>query len=360
MFPQFLLSQSNFTPRFDREPEISMTVFNRPWIFSSVLFFSFSVFGFGAVSGCSASADSGSEETPNSSPTDPTKPGATADATANAMPDGPYVQPAAPRDAGATDTAVDAAPQKPLLETDFTAIVKLNGCSGSVVRFKTSRSTDFAMVLTNGHCNQSGLIPPGKAISNKPSNVEFQVNTVDGKGYRGKLTASELIYGTMTGTDMILYKLTSTFAEISAQYEFDALTLSDKIGFVGEPIRIVSGYWRRIYACKIDGLVDLLREGKWSNMESIRFTQPGCDTIGGTSGSPIIDPNTREVVGVNTTGNEDGESCTDNNPCEVKPDGGIVVTKGAAYGDQVYWVYSCLASDNSLDFSLPGCRLTKP
>ncbi len=63
------------------------------------------------------------------------------------------------------------------------------------------------------------------------------------------------------------------------------------------------------------------------------------------------------MVAANNTGNEDGEKCTMNNPCEVDEEGNVTVEKGAAYAQQTSWFYTCLADDNSLDLAKEGCLL---
>ena len=90
---------------------------------------------------------------------------------------------------------------------------------------------------------------------------------------------------------------------------------------------------------------------------SIRYTQPGCETIGGTSGSPIVLAGTDQTIGINNTGNEDGEKCTMNNPCEIDRDGKMTADRGASYGQNVALIYSCLDSQLRLDLSLKTCRL---
>ena len=85
-----------------------------------------------------------------------------------------------------------------------------------------------------------------------------------------------------------------------------------------------------------------MEEAGWSWTDSIRYSEPGCDTIGGTSGSPIIEEGTRVVVGVNNTSNESGQTCTMNNPCEVSKSGRKTVRKGYSYGQQTYQFYGCL------------------
>lgn len=241
---------------------------------------------------------------------------------------------------------------------DFTSIIALSNCSGSLVRFTTSKTSDKALVLTNGHCVGS-FITAGDALYHEFSLRSFTLLTGTGTKL-GTLRAEQLVYGTMTGTDIAIYRLNQSYAQINAKYGVTALLIADKHPVAAAPVRIVSGYWKKIYSCAIDKFVHELREGSWIWDDSIRFTQPGCETIGGTSGSPIIHADTREVIGINNTGNESGAKCTVNNPCEVDTMGGVTYEKGAAYGQQIYHIYSCLNSTNDIDLNRTGCSLNKP
>jgi hypothetical protein len=181
---------------------------------------------------------------------------------------------------------------------DFTAIVALDDCSGSLVRFETSRSDDNALVLTNGHCYEGGFLSPGEVIVEGASQRTFDLLKADGS-YLTTLQASAVAYATMTETDVTLYRLDLTYGDIESQYGVQALTISSAHPTAGAPIRVVSGYWKKIYSCSVDGFVYQLREGSWTWDDSIRYSQTGCDVIGGTSGSPILDANSRAIVGIN-------------------------------------------------------------
>lgn len=239
---------------------------------------------------------------------------------------------------------------------DFEGIVSLSNCSGSLVRFENSKDTDFGMILTNGHCLEFGMPRPGERIYRQSSSRRFGLMNTNGNMV-GRLNASMIIYGTMTGTDMTLYKLRETYAQIMRQYRVRPLTMQSTRPAAGTHIEVISGYWNRGYRCAIEAFVNELREGGYSMKDSIRYSRPGCDVIGGTSGSPIISMGTRTVIGVNNTGNESGGRCTMNNPCEVDERGGITAVRGYAYGQETYWVYSCLNAQNEVDLTVPGCLL---
>lgn len=244
------------------------------------------------------------------------------------------------------------------LEYDFEGIIKLSNCSGSIIRFAGQPDTTNAYVLTNGHCLGRPFLKPGEAVVNKA--VSRRMKVADKSGKFHNVRAKQLVYGTMTGTDSAIYELKETYAQIKKKFNVEAFEFDSARPVVGLKIDIVSGYWERGYRCNIDGFVHELREAGWKFFDSIRYSNKGCDTIGGTSGSPIIQNGTRIVVGVNNTGNESGQECTMNNPCEVDNNGNITVIKKASYGQQTYNFYNCLTVDFRVDTSLPTCDLTKP
>lgn len=241
---------------------------------------------------------------------------------------------------------------------NFAGTVALSNCSGSVVRMPASEDDDPALVMTNGHCLSAGFPEPGEVIVDEPSSRAFGL--LDSAGTRvATLRASKITYGTMTDTDLALYQLTSTYAQIRSSYGIEALTLNDTRPTAGTAISVVSGYWKRIYNCGVDGFAYRLKEGDWTWKDSLRYTS-ACDTIGGTSGSPVVDQSTGKVVAVNNTGNEDGERCTLNNPCEVDTAGNVTVRQGINYAQQTYQIPACFGLDNKLDLSRSGCVLPKP
>lgn len=241
---------------------------------------------------------------------------------------------------------------------DYAGTVSLSNCSGSVVRLPASADGDPALVMTNGHCLSSGFPGPGEVVVDEPSSRTFGL--LNSAGTRvATLRASKVAYGTMTDTDVALYQLTSTYGQIRSSYGIEALPLSDSRPAAGTPISVVSGYWKRIYTCGIDGFAYRLKEGDWTWKDSVRYTS-ACATIGGTSGSPVVDRDTGEVVAVNNTGNEDGARCTLNNPCEVDENGAVTVRRGINYAQQTYNIPACFGIGNKLDLGREGCTLPRP
>jgi V8-like Glu-specific endopeptidase len=239
----------------------------------------------------------------------------------------------------------------------FHSIVALSNCSGSFVRFVNSNPADKGMVMTNGHClDDAGFIQPGEVRVDVPASRSFALLSDDGNE-TGVLRADRVLVATMTKTDITLYRLTQTYAEIAQQYGVQPLVISAVHPQLGTPIAVVSGYWKKIYSCQIDKFIYELHEADWTFKDSVRYSTPGCETIGGTSGSPIINVATGEVIGINNTGNDNGEKCTMDNPCEVDENGNVTVILHASYGQQTFWLYSCLDQNRKFNLNLPGCVL---
>ncbi|MEV4005300.1 serine protease [Actinomadura sp. NPDC049753] len=263
----------------------------------------------------------------------------------------------APTASAAVPTAAPA-PSAQVKAVDFTGIVALSNCSGSLVRTPTAADSDPALVLTNGHCYEGGMPSAGQVITNRASSRTFSLLNSSGSGTLGTLRANRVLYATMTDTDVTLYRLSQSYATIQQTYRTPALQLSLTHPTAGADVRVVSGYWRRIYSCNIDGFAYRVREGEWTWKDSIRYT-PECNVIGGTSGSPLVDASTGKVVGANNTINEDGGRCTLNNPCEVDQSGTITVHPNIGYAQQTYTLAACIAPGSVIDFNRPGCLVPR-
>ena len=243
-------------------------------------------------------------------------------------------------------------------EYDFEGIVKLSNCSGSLIIFSGQPTSSKAWVMTNGHCIQKpgGYLAPGEVWVNRSINREMKI--FDSSMNLFPIRATKIVYATMTDTDLAYYELDQSYDEIAQNYNVRPLSLDTLRPSIAQPIEIISGYWDRGYSCAIDNFIFQVKEGSWVWTDSIRYTA-SCDTIGGTSGSPIIAKGERRVVGVNNTSNESGQRCTLNNPCEVSERGEVTFQKGVRYGQQTYNTYSCLSVDFQIDLTLSGCELPK-
>ena len=248
-------------------------------------------------------------------------------------------------------------PASAAVTPSLNATIALSNCSASLVRFPTSLDSDRAMMLTNGHCYEGGFLSAGTVLQNRTSSRSGTLLSSSGARL-GSVKADRILYATMTGTDVTLYRLTRTFAQLRTNYGVTALTISSAHPATGSMF-IPSSYWKRIWNCSIDSFVPTLREDQWTWHDSIKYST-GCDTIPGTSGSPIVSVDTGQLIGINNTGNEDGQMCTLDNPCEVDADGTTHAYLGQSYGQETYWFTTCLTSTNTIDLNKSGCLLTKP
>jgi hypothetical protein len=240
---------------------------------------------------------------------------------------------------------------------NFTGIVRLSNCSGSIVRWKSSKPGDLAMMLTNGHCRKS--YGADEVEVNVPSVRTVTLLKRDGTD-AGTVSTTTLLYGTMAKTDVALYQLGVTYGELKSTYAVNALTIASHAPSPHERIVVISGYFRDAYRCYLNGFVYRLREDVYTWSHSLRYTDGGCDVIHGTSGSPDVKQGTRTIVGIHNTTNDNGLECTINNPCEVDRKGHITVHQGRHYGEQTWWFTTCLGADRQLDLDRKGCALRSP
>ncbi|MFI9326103.1 serine protease [Kitasatospora sp. NPDC052868] len=282
-------------------------------------------------------------------------------APATAAPAAPVAQDAAESRTALTSQTAQASQEQSsqvAAAVNFAGTVALSNCSGSLVRLPKSTASDPALILSNGHCLETGMPGPGEVVVNRSSSRTFSLLSSTGSKL-GTVRATKVVYGTMTDTDVSIYQLNTSYASIQSQYGIAPLTIAATHPVQGTSIKVVSGYWKKIYSCSVDGFVYRLKEGDWTFKDSVRYTS-SCNTIGGTSGSPVVDTATGQVVAVNNTGNEDGETCTVNNPCEVDQSGKVTVRKGINYAQETYGIPACFAAGNRLDLTLSGCTLPRP
>ncbi|MFH9421385.1 serine protease [Streptomyces sp. NPDC017529] len=273
----------------------------------------------------------------------------------------PDAAPDAARTAAVTGGALIAGSQAPKAKAkavNFAGTVALSNCSGSIVRMPTSTDNDPALVMSNGHCLESGMPDPGEVVVDRPSSRSFTVLSASA-GNLGTVRATKVAYATMTDTDVSFYELSSTYAQIKQRYGIKALDIATTHPAKGSAITVVSGYWKKTYSCNVDGFVPQLKEGGYVMKDSVRYTA-ACKTIGGTSGSPVIDVASGKVAAINNTGNESGGRCTMNNPCEIDENGKVTVRKGINYAQQIYTIPKCFGTGNKLDLGRAGCVLPKP
>jgi trypsin/trypsin-like peptidase len=249
----------------------------------------------------------------------------------------------------------DVPPEVPVPPLD--GAVDLGGCVGSVVRTDDAQPDDPALLLTNGHCVEGDRPAPGSALVDQPADRE--VTIADTEGYPQVTTrADRLVYATMTGTDVALYRLDETYAQL-ADAGARIFRLTDTPPVVGDQVDVLTTYRRM--PCTVEAVVPHLREAGYQLDGSLRYAAGDRCRLGqGNSGSALVSPDGDTVVGIHNTTNLDGELCTENNPCEVAEDGTQTALPDRSYAQQVTGIAPCLAPGSVLDLTRPNCTLTRP
>ena len=240
---------------------------------------------------------------------------------------------------------------------------QFEGCSASVIAFENYNKLSNGMVLTNGHCIGMGSFmeqyPADKEVfANKPAkNTDIYLYSRAREVILVK--PKRLVYGTMTGSDIGIFELPKSYAELESLGVYPIIVEKNPAVKAGDILQMPSSYWKTTYSCMFETNIDQVQEGPWTWKKSVRFSVNNCKLAGGASGSPLLNSQGR-LLGVINTVNENGESCTLNNPCEVQADGSRVVQAQKNYGFFLSALYDCRNEAGDLDFGLAGCSFLKP
>jgi V8-like Glu-specific endopeptidase len=235
---------------------------------------------------------------------------------------------------------------------DFSGQVEFLGCSGSVVSFGQDASAK-AVVMTNGHCIGMLDRDPREVIIDQPR--EDAVNLYIDRKNSFWTETTRIIYGLMYPYDLALLELDETYGELESR-GVRARKIAAQGVPVGTPLILASGFWNEVLRCDVVAIIYEIHEDIWINKDSYKYR---CNARHGTSGSPLINIQTGEVVGANYTGNDNGGRCTYNNPCEVDEEGNVTVERGANYGDPIHEIMKCLNERREIDLTVDGCPLPR-
>jgi hypothetical protein len=240
----------------------------------------------------------------------------------------------------------------------FAGTARLPRCSGAVVRWPSALDTDRAAVITNGHCVRSPFLGAREVLVDQRRWTRIRL--LDGRGEVAMVVRGvRLEYASMYRTDLAVLALRETYADLAAA-GVTPLALAARGPSRGEEIRIPSGYWTEQRACTTTGTAYRLHEREWDWWRSIRLPAlDGCAIRGGYSGSPIVSRGTGEVVGIANTGYIGGRRCIDS-ACEENRRGRVRMVRHMNYGQQTWWLLTCIGPDRAFDLDTPGCRLAKP
>lgn len=237
------------------------------------------------------------------------------------------------------------------------ATIRPSGCAASVVRTAASRPADPALLLTNGHCVFPARPEPGQTLLDQPARHPVVLNGADSNAV-ARATTTRLLLATMTGTDVALYRLDQSYAQLAAK-GVPAHPLTTTGPAPGTPLTMHAGADQTTFRCTVGAVVPTLREAGYTQRSALRYADAtSCAPQAGTSGSPLIDPRTGAVVAIhNSHVTGDAKPCRENEPCEVAPDGTVTAVKGRGYAQQVAGLAPCLDAGSTLAPSRPGCTL---
>ena len=232
-----------------------------------------------------------------------------------------------------------------------------NGCSAGYADIGRGGS-EKAVIVTNGHC-VSGNLVARMALVNQPTSKIFAI--FNAQGGRVNVTATKLMYATLMDTDIALYELRETNAELAAK-GLTPFPFYDGQAPLGSRVRVTSGYWRETQECTLERRIRQLLEGFGSDISNPSVATDAialsstCNIRGGYSGTPIIDEATDTIIAMAFTGSEGNEACAEGSPCEVNERGERTYRRGVSYAARVDQLADCL-QDGQINLALPSCTL---
>lgn len=242
--------------------------------------------------------------------------------------------------------------------------IPVGDCSGSVFKMPGMNENQKALVLTNGHC--VGL---GKFMNQFPDNGEFLINSFvsdtlflkrDKSEVGDTIQYKKVLFATMTDADLAIIEVEKTYKEIE-KLGYKVFSLAKESPTVGMILEYDS-YNRDVKSiCVVEKIIEQLKEGPWTWRNVVRMKEgKECVPEHGQSGTPGIDPISKNIYAIINTTYEGGEACDFNNPCEVD-----IVTKQIstgklwqAYAIPVNQLYNCYDSSNGkFNFDLETCEI---
>jgi hypothetical protein len=257
--------------------------------------------------------------------------------------------------------------------------VRLGGntpCSAALVTFAGRSASSPALVLSSGHCSDRGKVevPSGEKVLLMPDQGEVfyrvstrrppTLETGNTDEPRVCMESDEIVYGTMTGGDILLLRVSETYEQIEKRTGVTPFVVSQDTAFAPDlALRMPSAYWQNDRWCWVETTVDKVKEARWLWGPVLRIrVADSCGTPHGASGAPVIRLDTSEVIGAfGTASDANAAACELNNPCEVAADGSTTAAvERQGYVHFVHQFYTCLDKDRNVDLAVPGCLLPQP
>jgi hypothetical protein len=230
------------------------------------------------------------------------------------------------------------------------------GCSGVLVRPGGDPVPDApAYALTNGHCID--LLPPSEVRRDARARGTVTFGWPGGP-LDETAEVSSVRWASMKGTDLAILELDRTLEDLQAAgvpaypIALEPRGPGTHVAIVGAPVpEDDTDRQLRLAVCALLPPVDLVEDRWWWH----GFPRDDCAGIRhGSSGSPVLDLATGELVGLVNTGTEGSEGrsdCMFDRPCEVAM-GAAVSREDAVYGPSVAGLAACWGADGR--FTGPG------
>ena len=202
-----------------------------------------------------------------------------------------------------------------------------NVCSGALATFKGRSRSARAYVLSAAHCVDRGrlqismrsgaaiaALDDGEVMYRTDYRRSLTLDTGKSDEPRTCIETDQVVYGTLTGGDIMLLRLTETYEEIERRTGVKPFIVSqDAIFAAGLAVRMPSSLWQTDRECLVEGTVEKVKEFKWvwGPVVRLRVDEDTCIAPAGVSGAPAIRKETGEVIGVfGTSGDSAGQIAT--------------------------------------------------
>lgn len=239
----------------------------------------------------------------------------------------------------------------------YDAMAKIRNCSASVIQFEGQKDSDNVLLLTNGHCVSCNLSTTD-AIINQPYSDVVTLYRGNTPLIVGSLSIDQIVYATMTNTDLAILRTDLSYQNLQDKLRLAPRKISNQLPEKNDAVSVTSGHLEQHYRCQVDDIINAVREDQWQWHPAVRLKpSEACQIKPGASGAPVMN-NEGKIVALINTGNQEGQSCTLNNPCEIDASGQISVNKGAVYAVDTRMLNACFPN-GKLNLS-EECPLTKP
>ncbi|MBF6042499.1 trypsin-like peptidase domain-containing protein [Pseudomonas sp. P154a] len=214
-----------------------------------------------------------------------------------------------------------------------------------------------AYVLTAGHCIE---LTNGNIVTDKPVSGTMQFNFfADIPGFKS-YPLKAVVWRSMQGVDLAIVELEVSLQKLidegiqplklardTPANDTDVLIVGAPTGFEDVTLRMA--------ACTLQPALEIV-EGAWVWRNT--FMTRCQDIRGGSSGSPLLDRYTNEIVGVIGTGNFDDSiiPCRDHAPCT--PVGNVyLAVPGNVYGNPTAFLNGCFLQGRIAKNPPSSCQL---